>query len=367
MINSILDIPEILIQKGLPFAIYLLPKPDNFTLVFQKDSQIHNIDILDIENNSGFVIARFDSAKTGLATIIKPDFIINSDDELGAVIEFLNQIPDVGAYHFIDNTSISKEEYIDRVSYLIEKLEGNELQKVVFSRVVKREISKDLHIANLLSLLREKYKNAFINMFHIPGEGTWCGASPETLFKITNNTIHTDALAGTKLASENNGNPVWTNKEKEEQYYVTLFIESLLSELGIHCYTKTGPITINAGSIAHLRTNFSIPISELKSKEGKLIAGLHPTPAVCGLPKAEAYILIQKAERHQRRYYTGFLGPWKLAGSTQLFVNLRCAELSKKFVNIYVGGGLTASSNPNDEYMETVHKSKTLLSVIENL
>ena len=367
MINSILDIPEILVHKGLPFAIYLLPKSDEFTLIFQKDPQIHIIDILDIENNSGFVIARFDSAKTGLATIIKPDFIINNDDELGNIIEFLDQIPDVGDYHFNNNISISKEEYLDRVSYLIEKLKENELQKVVFSRVVKRGISKDLHIARLLSLLREKYKNAFINMFHIPGEGTWFGASPETLFKIDNNAIHTDALAGTKLASENNDNPAWTHKEKEEQHYVTLFIESLLSELGIHDYSKTGPITINAGNIAHLRTKFSIPISELESKKGKLIAGLHPTPAVCGLPKAEAYLLIQKAERHQRRYYTGFLGPWKLDGSTQLFVNLRCAELGKKFINVYVGGGLTASSNPNDEYMETIHKSKTLLSVVENL
>ncbi len=100
---------------------------------------------------------------------------------------------------------------------------------------------------------------------------------------------------------------------------------------------------------------------------GKLIAGLHPTPAVCGLPKADAFLLIQKAELHNRKYYTGFLGPWKMENESQLFVNLRCAELGTDKINIYVGGGLTEASNPEAEYQETVHKSKTLLSVIENL
>lgn len=367
MTFSILDIPLILIKKGLPFAIYSLPNSDHFNLIFQKEHTLHVTNITDFNNVSGFVIASFNSAKTRIANIIKPDFVLNEDDKPDEALSFLATLPDIGEYSFLENISISKSDYLDRTSYLINKINESDLKKIVFSRVVRKKLNNELILKDLLSKLKAKYTNAFINLFHLPGVGTWCGASPETLLKIVDDSFFTEALAGTRLANENNGNPQWTMKEKEEQLLVSEFIESLLSELGIHNYKQTGPTSIKAGDIAHLQTKFEIPISTYQQKEGKLIAGLHPTPAVCGIPKAEAFLLIQKAEQHQRRYYTGFLGPWKLANESQLFVNIRCAELDKNQINIYVGGGLTASSNPRDEYLETVHKSKTLLSVMENL
>ncbi len=174
-------------------------------------------------------------------------------------------------------------------------------------------------------------------------------------------------MAGTQLINEDTENITWPDKEKEEQHLVSLFIELNLSELGIHDYDKVGPLNVFAGHLAHIQTQYKIPRSLLDGKEGKFIASLHPTPAVCGLPKADAYMMILKAEQHQRRYYTGFLGPWKLKDQSQLFVNLRCAELGDGMINLYVGGGLTSLSNPEDEYKETVDKSKTLLSVVENL
>ena len=371
---SLLDIPDRVLSKGLPFAIYSLPNKTKFTLVVQKSSVVSEIDILDIEEKSGFVVSTFESARTGISKIIKPDFLINEDDNLSDLNDFLSSIPEKPSKSTIDNISISKEDYLERANYLVNKLIDNELQKVVLSRVIKKHIDREIKISSLISLMRNKYKDAFINLFHIPGEGIWFGASPETLYKVIGDYVHTDALAGTKAIDEQNPNPKWTIKEKEEQYMVSLFIESLLSELGIKGYSLSGPITANAGNIAHLQSIFKIPTLSLKNNEGKFIAGLHPTPAVCGLPKAEAFLLIQKAEQHQRRYYSGFLGPWNLDDNNQintktseLFVNLRCAEMANNKINLYVGGGLTASSVPEDEYQETVHKSKTLLSIVENL
>ncbi len=364
---GILDIPPMLIKKGLPFAIYCLPSKKKFNLIFQKEPVINQIDIRDIDSASGFVIANFESAKTGRVVIIKPDHIISEGEDIDDILSFLETLSDKGDYNYSDNYSISKTDYLDRAGYLINMLKKEELKKVVFSRVVQKKLKKDLNLSQLLIMLKDKYNSAFINLFHLPGQGIWCGATPEALFKKVDNYVITDAMAGTQLIDEDSDNIVWTNKEKEEQLLVTQFIESNLSELGIHEYDKIGPLNVYAGQLAHIQTQFKIPMSSLNEKEGKLIASLHPTPAVCGLPKGEAYMMIHKAEQHQRRYYTGFLGPWKLENQSQLFVNLRCAELGKDKINVYVGGGLTASSNPNDEYKETVHKSKTLLSIVENL
>ena len=81
-----------------------------------------------------------------------------------------------------------------------------------------------------------------------------------------------------------------------------------MKNCGISNFTQKGPETVSAGNIAHLKTDFQFSVSELKGKTGKLLRELHPTPAVCGLPKEIAFDLVSTTEQHERRFYTGFLG-----------------------------------------------------------
>ena len=74
--------------------------------------------------------------------------------------------------------------------------------------------------------------------------------------------------------------------------------------------------------------------------------------------------IIQDLEVHNRELYCGFLGTVD-SKNCDLKVNLRCARFSAKEVQIFVGGGITSKSNPNDEFKETEIKSQTLLSVIK--
>jgi len=97
---------------------------------------------------------------------------------------------------------------------------------------------------------------------------------------------------------------------------------------------------------------------------GDFVAELHPTPAVCGLPKNLADDFIKENEKHDRKYYSGYLGPWKLNQEVNLFVNLRCMEITCDQFVLYAGGGITSKSIPEREWEETIQKAKTLLDVI---
>lgn len=79
----------------------------------------------------------------------------------------------------------------------------------------------------------------------------------------------------------------------------------------------------------------------------------------------EAQQFIKGTERYDRKYYTGFLGPCNMDSKTNLFVNLRCAEVFSDSVNLYIGGGITKDSKPEKEWEETELKSKTLLFAFE--
>jgi isochorismate synthase len=117
----------------------------------------------------------------------------------------------------------------------------------------------------------------------------------------------------------------------------------------------------------------------------KLISAIHPTPAVCGLPKGSAKKFILENENYNREFYTGFLGELNLKKTLQrngnrknrenqayasitktsaLFVNLRCMKLEAKQAVLFVGGGITKDSNPVAEWEETSNKAQTMKSVL---
>ena len=150
-------------------------------------------------------------------------------------------------------------------------------------------------------------------------------------------------------------------------------------------FTLGSPYTVKAGSLAHIRTDINGTLHHASKHTSlkKLINTLHPTPAVCGFPKKEAKEFILKNEGYNREFYTGFLGELNIESrrkknrrntenmayrfttkSSNLYVNLRCMQVNDHTVTIYVGGGVTASSNALHEYEETCNKTNTMKKVL---
>ncbi len=294
---------------------------------------------------------------------LDPDILIEEAVGENSAEEVLNNESLCKTQESVSGYAMTKEEYIDRADYLVEVLKGDDLRKVVLSRVIDYALPSSFQVGSFLFGLLNKYPNAFVYLACLPGYGVWIGATPEVLLKLDDDHAETVALAGTKPLE----NIKWTEKEIKEQQIVTDYIEELLFSNDINEYGKTPLSTVTAGNVVHLKTGFNISLEQLNGKIGKVIKALHPTPAVCGLPRDHAYQLIKKVEKHDRQFYSGFIGPWNLDKKSQLYVNLRCAEIGDSKMSLYVGGGLTADSNSEAEWEETIHKSKTLLSVVENL
>jgi isochorismate synthase len=100
-----------------------------------------------------------------------------------------------------------------------------------------------------------------------------------------------------------------------------------------------------------------------QSNWGELINALHPTPAVCGLPRERALKLIAQHETHNRNFYAGLIGK-KSKQELAVFVNLRCMQVTKNDFLLYIGGGITQQSIPENEWNETENKAKTLARVL---
>ncbi|MCJ7935072.1 MAG: chorismate-binding protein [Chryseobacterium sp.] len=247
----------------------------------------------------------------------------------------------------------TKDEYISTLENVIEVIKENRLPKLVYSR---RKIFRDFIQINLSESFKNlcaSYPNAFRYIFN-DGQNAWMGAFSEVLGRFSKEThqFETMALAGTLPVSEE-----WSEKEIEEQKPVASYIQNILNHYSDEVQQSETYDHIS-GNIKHLRTDFTTHIQP--EDLDQLIRELHPTPAVCGIPKDFCIENIEKYEKFPRELYAGYI-KIETEKSIQYFVNLRCARLYQDAVHIFVGGGITAQSNPEKEWTETELKSEAIL------
>lgn len=350
------------LQNKLPFVLYRKgsqPNETEFTIkaFFQKDDQLHTTTRF---SESGFVMGAFDLSS-------RPSPFIPSEESemmesrIPAIRDFVPQETE----RKMEDPEIRRK-HIELVEKGIEFIVEGKGSKVVLSR--KLEAKKESDPLEIYQSLLNLYPTAFAYLWYHPKVGMWTGATPETLLKVKGHQLFTMALAGTKAAKDA-PTPQWTSKEINEQQYVTDFIADTLKDKVSHL--SIGQVNnIRAGKLWHLKCDIN---ATLKSTDHfkEVLEALHPTPAVCGMPKEETMRFIQEQENYDRSFYTGFIGELHLQPKkedekqTELFVNLRCMQIHNQTCEIYVGGGIVIDSNPESEWEETVNKSMTMLDVLQ--
>ena len=336
------------INKQLTCTAYAKPGAAILTAVFQSDKTNKN----DVESKKGFIFAPFSGGETVFISH-------QSADVITAPIPAFNQ-PDTTVNSSMP-TDNGKEAFENLVAKCVAVIKEGRFDKLVTSRRESIQLN-DIEPVEIFKHLLNTYPNAFRYCFYSKETGLWMGATPEQLLKIEHNTLHTVALAGTRLNSIDTATD-WPQKEKHEQRFVTDYITNQLAPFTI-TISKTAPYTAVAGNLQHIKTDISAQIAP-DSDTLQIINTLHPTPAVCGLPKEEALSYLIDNEGYIREYYAGYMGELNHdfadnQDKTDLFVNLRCMKIEDKTAHLYIGCGITANSDPEKEYQETVNKSMTM-------
>jgi len=350
------------VQANLPVAFYRLPGEKEIKIVAQKKPELIEIEF-DRKNSieKGFLFAPFHESKGEKRILIQPD-IFCSDIDLTetqlpskiAIAELKNKTKSKGV------KATSKKDFENLVRKIKTGIKQNSWSKIVAAGVIKQTKPKNFNETAFLKKLCIDYPNAFVSLVYTPPHGIWIGATPEVLLKVKDRTFTTYSLAGTKA----NKKKTWGVKEKEEQKLVSDYIATVISNTLNTKIEITGPATIKAGNIFHLRTTFCVR-NVSHNRWPETVMALHPTPAVAGLPKKESIDFILKNEKTLRGFYCGYLGPVNLNHEINLYVNIRCMRVLKKILAVHVGCGITSNSKPAAEWQEAKNKSKTLLRVLK--
>ena len=416
-----IDLWETALAVGLPAALWRLPNQQDKHLIVSFDKVLPRVSADLDELPAGFLISPFDNLGNNapveallsdhLDPTKKPSQTLFLRADIQAVFpengpstwvstagksassetayQFLNTL-ETHSQHKINHQTVSivptpladpdaQAVYVHNVGEAVEAIQRGELRKVVLSRTKHVQFADAPDAFALFDKLCQKYPAAFVSAVSIPERGQiWMSATPERLVSLSADGIfQTAALAGTQSAFNPDGTSIrpahamWSQKEIEEQALVSRYIIECFKKIRLREYIEEGPKSIIAGNLMHLGTTFTVDTQAVRYPQlgTVMLRLLHPTSAVCGSPRDAAFDFIRQHERHDREFYSGFLGPVNInvnneGPATNLFVHIRCMKLEGKIATLYAGAGITEDSEPEHEWLETEMKSQTLLSVM---
>ena len=246
---------------------------------------------------------------------------------------------------------------------------GDIIQAVLCQRLETETDSDPFEIYRAL-----RYVNPSPYMFYLELDDLRVvGSSPETMVRLTGDTIELRPIAGTRrrgatpdeesaLEAELLADP----KERAEHI--------MLVDLGRNDVGRAAAIgSVEVNELMAIE-RYSHVIHIVSNVRGKLAAGKtafdlfvssFPAGTVSGAPKVRAMQIISELEPQKRALYAGAIGYFGYNGNLDTCIVIRTIVMKGKKVFINAGAGIVADSDPALEYQETLNKARAMLKAVE--
>ncbi|MGB2925191.1 MAG: isochorismate synthase [Limnothrix sp.] len=285
--------------------------------------------------------------------------------------QFLAQLPDMLAPSIGNRGSIhtASTGFIEGVAEALKLIGQGKLSKVVLAHALDVTASQAFNVVNALDNLRDRHPDCCVFSIGNQQGDRFIGASPERLLAIHDGKLITDALAGSAPRGQSELDDqrfaqilLQSEKEQREHQAVANFLKEQLQDLGLEPQIAARTL-LKLSNIQHLWTpitaTFPPQIHPLE-----VVAKLHPTPAVAGVPRAIACEHIRQSESFDRNLYAAPIGWLDAQGNAEFIVAIRSALIRGNQARLYGGAGIVAGSQPKREYAEVQLKLTSLLDAL---
>lgn len=264
----------------------------------------------------------------------------------------------------------SGEEYSNMVEKAKHYIREGHIFQVVLSNRLQAEMEGSLF--GTYEVLRKLNPSPY--MFYFSSDDIEiAGASPETLVKLTNGTLYTYPLAG----SRPRGKTPQEDKVFEEELLKDpkeLSEHNMLVDLGrndLGKISKFGSVRVEEyhnilkfSHIMHIGSTVKGEIREDKSAIDAIDAVL-PAGTLSGAPKIRAMEIINELENNKRGIYGGAIGYIDFTGNLDVCIAIRIAYKKKGRVYVRSGAGIVADSDPVKEHTECINKAKAVINSLK--
>jgi anthranilate synthase component 1 len=263
------------------------------------------------------------------------------------------------------SSNLTKEEYKSAVKKAKAYIKQGDIFQVVPSQRWTQSFSYSPF--SLYRSLRRTNPSPFMFFFNF-GNFQVIGASPEILVRVFGNEVTIRPIAGTRprgaTPEEDNALEADLLADKKELAEHLMLLDLGRNDIGrvakIGTVKPTEKFIIERYShVMHIVSNVVGELSDEHDAVSAFFAGM-PAGTVSGAPKVRAMEIIDELEPEKRGVYGGGVGYFSSGGDMDMCIALRTAVLKDEKLYIQAGGGVVFDSDPEVEYMETVHKSNAI-------
>ncbi|CAH2067285.1 unnamed protein product [Thlaspi arvense] len=268
-------------------------------------------------------------------------------ESLGVSVVSKNHVPTKGAYY----------PAVEKALEMINQ-KSSSLSKVVLARNSRIITDTDIDPIAWLAQLQREGHDAYQFCLQPPGAPAFIGNTPERLFQRNQLGVCSEALAATRPRSASTARDMEIERDlltsPKDDLEFSIVRENIREKLNSICDKVVVKPQKTVRKLARVQHLYSQLAGKLRREddEFEILAALHPTPAVCGLPAEEARLLIKEIESFDRGMYAGPIGFFG-GEESEFAVGIRSALVEKGLgALIYAGTGIVAGSNPTSEWNE---------------
>ena len=267
-------------------------------------------------------------------------------------------------------TPTDRTSWEDAVRTSLDAIRSGVISKAVLARTLDVELDGAVDPVDLVSHLRSVNSDSYVFLFEPSPGSTILGAAPETVATLRDGVFHATAVAGSirrgetvREQAELAARLLASDKDRVEQRIALDDMVARLEAVAHQIRTDPQPHVLTLARIQHLETEIraSVPpdVGILD-----LLRLLHPTPAVCGLPRDSAMAFLGEAEPFERGWYAGPVGFFDAEGNGIFVPALRMGVATGSGWRLFAGAGIVEGSVPALEWEETAIKFEPMLEAL---
>ncbi|OSI68652.1 aminodeoxychorismate synthase component I [Bradyrhizobium canariense] len=270
-------------------------------------------------------------------------------------------------------SNFSRRDYIAAVERVVELILAGDLFQANIARRFTAHLSASFDPFALYHRLRSLNPAPFAAFLRY-GTLTIASSSPERFLKLDGRNVETRPIKGTIArsadANEDRRRAELLRASEKDRAENIMIVDLLRNDLSRVCIAHSVEVPVLCGletyaSVHHLT---SVITGELAMREDAvtLLKACFPGGSITGAPKVRSMEIINEIEQVAREVYCGAIGFIGFSGHMDTAIAIRTVTVSGDLAVFYTGSGITAMSEPEAEYEETISKAQRIFDAFDN-
>ncbi|MBU4318273.1 MAG: aminodeoxychorismate synthase component I [Proteobacteria bacterium] len=264
-------------------------------------------------------------------------------------------------------SNFRKETYLETLIKIIEYIAAGDVYQVNLSQKFSADFS-----GNPFALFKSYYEAnpaPFFAYIHA-GDHQIISTSPERFLIQNGRQIETRPIKGTRPRGKTPDEDLRLQEElsnsQKDDAELSMIVDLQRNDIGKVC--QGGSVHVAEHKRVEAYQNVYHLVSVVKGTlaprydSTDVIRATFPGGSITGCPKIRAMEIIDELEPDRRHVYTGSIGYISFHDTMDLSIAIRTAVIHNGKLSFSVGGGIVFDSDPEEEYQETLHKGRTLMS-----